>query len=420
MASRGEVAVGSASAIGTAPAGFVFPEGVIGFAGPLFDQIVLSAPGSDSFAIGQIDVPEPASLLLLAAGFAGLALIRWRGAAVLAAYIACAAPASAQLALREKVTTAQEIVVSANPLATQAGAAILAAGGNAIDASIAVEAVLGLTEPQASGIGGGGFVLYYDAASRAVTSFDAREAAPATAPPSYFLGPDGRPLGFSTAVFSGKSVGVPTVVKLWDLISRRYGSRPLASVLQPAIQLANQGFPISLRMAASIDAFKTVLAQDPAAARLLPQPRRLRQGSGHHPAQPGLRADAVAHSIRRAARILPGPERAGHRHRGHHRQPPGRAGPAVVVRPRQLPRDRADAGLRPVSRLRRLRHGAAVLGRHRHAAGSRHAVLDRPRGVGDRTTCRRCTPSCRPTGSPSPTATSMSPILISSPCRSPG
>ena len=296
MASLGEVAVGSASAIGTAPAGFVFPEGVIGFAGPLFDQIVLSAPGSDSFAIGQIDVPEPASLLLLAAGFAGLALIRWRGAAVLAAYIACAAPASAQLALREKVTTAQEIVVSANPLATQAGAAILAAGGNAIDASIAVEAVLGLTEPQASGIGGGGFVLYYDAASRAVTSFDAREAAPATAPPSYFLGPDGRPLGFSTAVFSGKSVGVPTVVKLWDLISRRYGSRPLASVLQPAIQLANQGFPISPRMAASIDAFKTVLAQDPAAAAYFLNPDGSGKGAGTI-----LRNPAYAQTLSRIA-----------------------------------------------------------------------------------------------------------------------
>ena len=82
------------------------------------------------------------------------------------------------LALRTRVASRQEMIVTANPLATRAGAAILAAGGNAIDAAIAAEAVLGLTEPQATGIGGGGFLVYYDAASRTVTTFDAREAAP--------------------------------------------------------------------------------------------------------------------------------------------------------------------------------------------------------------------------------------------------
>ncbi len=90
------------------------------------------------------------------------------------------------------------MVVTANPLATQAGAAILAQGGNAIDASIAVEAVLGLVEPQATGIGGGGFVLYYDAANLRVTSFDAREAAPSAATGTLFEDSSGAPLGFNT------------------------------------------------------------------------------------------------------------------------------------------------------------------------------------------------------------------------------
>ncbi len=239
--------VGGAAATGTVPAGYIFPEGVIAFSATSFDRIVLADVLADGFAIGNIAIPEPGSLMLLAAGVAVLA---------------GPSPAAAQLALRSKVTTTQEIVVTANPLATQAGAAVLAAGGNAIDAAIAVEAVLGLTEPQATGIGGGGFMLYYDAASRKVTSFDAREAAPGAANGFYFYNQAGQALDFSTAVFSGRSVGVPGTIKLWDTVSRRYGSRPVAALLQPAIQLARSGFPISPRMAASIDSYKAILAQD--------------------------------------------------------------------------------------------------------------------------------------------------------------
>lgn len=262
---RGAI-VGGAVATGAVPSLYVFPEGTIGFSATPFDQIVLSDAQASAFAIGNLDVPEPASLLLLLAGLVCLATVRTRRrliAMASAGAVIWASPASAQLSFRTKVTTTQEMVVTANPLATQAGAAVLAAGGNAIDAAIAVEAVLGLTEPQATGIGGGGFMLYFDAASRSVTSFDAREAAPATAGPTYFTNSAGQTLDFSTAVFSGKSVGVPTVIKLWDTVSRRYGSRPLATLLQPAIQLATSGFNISPRMAASIDSYKTILAQDP-------------------------------------------------------------------------------------------------------------------------------------------------------------
>jgi len=181
---------------------------------------------------------------------------------IMAVWVVAAGPAAAQLTLRTKVTTAQEIVVSANPLASQAGARVLRAGGNAIDAAIAVEAVLGLTEPQSTGIGGGGFMLYYDAASKKVTSFDAREAAPAAANGFYFYDAAGQALDFNTAVFSGRSVGVPGTVKLWETVSRQYGAKPLAVALLPAIELAIEGFAISPRMAASIDSYKASLALD--------------------------------------------------------------------------------------------------------------------------------------------------------------
>jgi len=186
-----------------------------------------------------------------------------RGLLVAAVWVAaCAAPAAAQLPLRTKVATTQEIVVSANPLASQAGAQVLRDGGNAIDAAIATEAVLGLVEPQATGIGGGGFLLYYDAATKRVTSFDGRETAPAAAGKSYLLNPAGQPLDFKAAVLSGRSVGVPGTVNLWDMVSRKHGSKPLAAALQPAVDLATAGFAISPRLASSINDYKTALAQD--------------------------------------------------------------------------------------------------------------------------------------------------------------
>ncbi len=187
-----------------------------------------------------------------------------RFAALLAALMAAimAGPAAAQLSLRTEVATTQEMVVTTNLLASQAGVQVLREGGNAVDAAIAVEAVLGLTEPQATGIGGGGFMLYFDAATKRVTSFDAREAAPAAANGYYFYNAAGQALDFNTAVFSGRSVGVPGTVALWSVVSRKHGSKPLLSVLLPAIKLAIEGFPISPRMAASIASNKEVLAQD--------------------------------------------------------------------------------------------------------------------------------------------------------------
>src|SRR5476651_1373400 len=101
------------------------------------------------------------------------------------------------------------IVVAANPLAAQAGMRILQAGGSAADAAVAMQAVLGLVEPQSSGLGGGAFITYYDAKKNQVLAYNGRETAPAGASPDMFLGSDGRPLPSATAVLSGRSTGVP-------------------------------------------------------------------------------------------------------------------------------------------------------------------------------------------------------------------
>ncbi|MGB1025068.1 MAG: gamma-glutamyltransferase, partial [Rhodospirillaceae bacterium] len=151
-----------------------------------------------------------------------------------------------------EATGSEFMVTAAHPLAVQAGYDVLAAGGTAVDAMVAVQIMLNLVEPQSSGIGGGGFALYWDAASQTLTSFDGRETAPAAADEGYWLGEDGEPVGFWDAVIGGRSVGVPGTVRLLHEMHGRYGSQPWADLLQPTISLAEEGFAISPRMAASI------------------------------------------------------------------------------------------------------------------------------------------------------------------------
>lgn len=150
------------------------------------------------------------------------------------------------------VTARRQIVVSAHPTATTAGIEALRRGGSAADAAVAVQTVLGLVEPQSSGLGGGAFLLWYDAASGAITSFDARETAPGAATPDLFRRPDGEPLGFFDAVVGGRSVGVPGVPSLLETVHRRYGKRPWASLFEPAIRLAEGGFTVTPRLAESV------------------------------------------------------------------------------------------------------------------------------------------------------------------------
>ena len=142
--------------------------------------------------------------------------------------------------------TEQFAVAAANPLATDAGYQVLKAGGSAIDAAIAVQMVLGLVEPQSSGIGGGAFLLH--AAGSQVLAYDGRETAPAAATENLFLKADGQPMAFHDAVVGGRSVGTPGAVRMLGLAHREHGKLPWASLLQPAIQLAEQGFKVSPRL----------------------------------------------------------------------------------------------------------------------------------------------------------------------------
>ncbi|MEZ2740444.1 gamma-glutamyltransferase family protein [Comamonas jiangduensis] len=137
-------------------------------------------------------------------------------------------------------------VAAANPLATDAGYQVLKAGGTAMDAAIAVQMVLGLVEPQSSGIGGGAFLLH--AAGSKVEAYDGRETAPAAATENLFLKADGKPMAFHEAVVGGRSVGTPGAVRMLELAHQEHGKLPWASLLEPAIQLAEQGFKVSPRL----------------------------------------------------------------------------------------------------------------------------------------------------------------------------
>ncbi len=139
------------------------------------------------------------------------------------------------------VRASRAMIATANPLATEAGYDILQQGGSAVDAAIAAQMVLGLTEPQSSGIGGGALLLLYDGTQ--VVAFDGRETAPAAATPDRFLDAHGKPLAFRDAVVGGHSVGVPGVLKMLDMVHKQYGTLPWATLFQPAIAPGCRGLP---------------------------------------------------------------------------------------------------------------------------------------------------------------------------------
>ena len=146
-------------------------------------------------------------------------------------------------------TAAHAMVAAANPMAVQAGLNVLRQGGTAVDAAVAVQAVLGLVEPQSSGLGGGAFMTYYDAQSRAVTAYNGRETAPAGATPDMFLGADGKPLPRGAAMLSGRSAGVPGAIAMLYLAQSQHGKLPWKTLFGDAERLADQGFPAPHRMA---------------------------------------------------------------------------------------------------------------------------------------------------------------------------
>jgi gamma-glutamyltranspeptidase/glutathione hydrolase len=187
----------------------------------------------------------------------------------------------------------RQAVAAANPLATDAGLQILRAGGSALDAAIAVQLVLGLVEPQSSGIGGGAFLMHFD--GRRVQAFDGRETAPVSARPDLLLGEDGKPLPFDDAVQSGRSVGVPGAVRMLEAAHRQHGQLPWARLFEPAIALAEQGFRVSPRLHTLLQT-DPHLRKDPLASRFFYNAQGQARPVGHV-----LRNTEYAHVMRRIA-----------------------------------------------------------------------------------------------------------------------
>jgi gamma-glutamyltranspeptidase/glutathione hydrolase len=155
--------------------------------------------------------------------------------------------------LAQKAVQGQDfMIVTAHPKATQAGYDVLARGGSAADAAIAAQLVLGLVEPQSSGLGGGGFVLYYDAQKGTLSALDGREVAPATVGRHLFRSPNGEPMRFYDAAVGGRAVGVPGLPLLLEQLHRWHGKRPWKELATPAIALAQNGFEVSPRLAQMI------------------------------------------------------------------------------------------------------------------------------------------------------------------------
>ncbi|NNC72341.1 MAG: gamma-glutamyltransferase family protein [Sphingomonadaceae bacterium] len=174
------------------------------------------------------------------------------GLALLAACASAPPPQTASAPPPHDAETQAEsvapFVIAANPLAARAGMEVLERGGSAIDAAIATQAMLSLVEPQSSGVGGGAFLNYFDAATREITIYDGRETAPAGASRTMFLGEDGEPLGFRNAVVSGRATGVPGAVAALALAHDEHGALPWSALFGSAIRTADEGFIVSPRL----------------------------------------------------------------------------------------------------------------------------------------------------------------------------
>ena len=164
------------------------------------------------------------------------------------------------------VTSKNWMISAANPLATKVGAKILRAGGTAADTAIAVQLVLGLVEPQSSGLGGGAFVVYYDAKTGKLSTLDGRESAPGAATPRLFQDHQGEPLKFFDAVVGGLSVGVPGTPKLLEALHQRWGATKWSSLFDDAITLSTSGFSVSPRLEKLIAKDAKRLSVQPAAS----------------------------------------------------------------------------------------------------------------------------------------------------------
>jgi gamma-glutamyltranspeptidase / glutathione hydrolase len=186
-------------------------------------------------------------------------------------------------------------IAAANPYAVEAGLAILREGGSAVDAAVAVQAALGLVEPQSSGIGGGAFLLHYDAESRRVTAYDGREAAPAGATPDMFLDAAGQPLPYADAVTSGRATGVPGAMAMLGLVHEHHGKLPWSALFEGVAKSAEDGFVVPKRLARFANSqFKQATLPDARALFGLPEGGTVQAGDT-------LRNPAYAASLRALA-----------------------------------------------------------------------------------------------------------------------
>lgn len=197
---------------------------------------------------------------------------------------------------KAEVTAKDYMMVAAHPAAAQIGAQILSEGGSALDAAMAAQIALNLVEPQSSGIGGGAFMLYWDNQKQTLHTYDGRETAPMAVDRKLFFNADGSPRKFMEAVVGGASIGVPGLLRMFELARNDHGGRPLTDLFQPTIDLARRGFPISPRL-----------------HRLLSKEKHMSPGmAAHHyffdedgqPKQPGtiLKNDAFAETLETIAR----------------------------------------------------------------------------------------------------------------------
>ncbi|MBB6249882.1 gamma-glutamyltransferase [Nitrospirillum iridis] len=197
---------------------------------------------------------------------------------------------------RPLVRTQSDMVVAANPLAVEAGHAMLRQGGSAVDAAIAVQLVLGLVEPQSSGLGGGGYMLVWDPKTGDLASLDGRETAPAGATADRFVGPDGRPMPLMRAFDGGRAVGTPGIPALLAEAHKRYGKLPWAALFQPAIKLARDGYTVSPRLALLLKGLTPILKDRPDMVALF---FHTESDGGLTPLQAGetFRNPAMAHTL---------------------------------------------------------------------------------------------------------------------------
>ncbi len=206
---------------------------------PVADNGCLTAGTSSSVVVGSGDAGDPAA----------------------------PEPASGYVPGHKLVYAKNYMVVANHPLATRAGCDILKAGGSAVDAAVAVQSVLGLVEPQSSGLGGGAFMLHYDAVTKKVQAYDGRETAPAAATENYLryidqTGADTTAPKPGGARASGRSIGTPGAVRMLDIAYQDHGKLPWKDLFGYGITLASDGFPIGGRMAAAISSSATNLKRD--------------------------------------------------------------------------------------------------------------------------------------------------------------